>query len=71
LVEFDDSQWFAFLNGEVDEKQYPAPTPTGHALEPWEGQVEITTEMVADALRDWDEKAPRGWDGLLLTEKAE
>lgn len=51
-----------------------ASTPTGASLPAWEGQVEITPEDVADALRDWDAKLPRkhrGLRGLLLTERPE
>ena len=51
-----------------DEKQA---TPRGSALPPWEGQVEITPEDVADAIRDWDRKAPKAYRGLLLTERPE
>jgi hypothetical protein len=46
-------------------------TPTGSPLPSWEGQVEITPEDVADALRDWDAKAPKRFRGLLLTERPE
>jgi hypothetical protein len=46
-------------------------TPTGSPLPSWEGQVEITPEDVADALRDWDAKAPKQFRGLLLTERPE
>jgi len=54
---------------EEDGEGQKAPTPTGHALTPWEGQVEITPEDVAEAIRDWDTKAPRRWRGLLFTER--
>ncbi len=52
----------------IGEKQA---TPTGSPLPSWEGQVEITPEDVADALRDWDAKAPKRFRGLLLTERPE
>jgi len=39
----------------------------GDPLPNWEGEVEITPEQVAEALRDWDKKAPRGWQGILET----
>jgi len=74
MIEFDDARWFRFLEtrGEDEsDKQFPVPTPTGHALAPLREQPEITPEQVAEALRDWDAKAPRGWQGLLETEKAE
>jgi hypothetical protein len=54
--------------GRPGEKQA---TPTGSPLPSWEGQVEITPEDVADALRDWDAKAPKRFRGLLLTERPE
>ena len=54
------------LDGGTGEKQS---TPRGGPLPEWEGQVEITPEDVAEALRDWDAKAPRRFRGLLLTER--
>jgi len=49
-------------------EQHPGPTPRGQPLPPWEGQVEITAEDVAEAIVRWNEEADPEFKGLLETE---
>jgi len=52
-------------------EQHPGPTPRGQPLPPWEGQVEITAEDVAEAIVRWNEDALPEFKGLLETEVEE
>ena len=49
-------------------EQHPGPTPRGQPLPPWEGQVEITPDDVAEAIIRWNQEAEDEFKGLLETE---
>jgi len=44
-------------------------TPRGQPLAPWDGQVAITPEDVAEAVIRWNQEAPPDLNGLLETEE--
>lgn len=49
-------------------EQHPGPTPRGQPLPPWEGQVEITADDVAEAIIRWNQEAKDEFRGLLEAE---